>query len=129
MKTPQLQPLARHAGDDYAIPGVRAVFAMAPGGIEALSPDSLRTLHTPVSILLGAADPVAPPASNGKLAAALLPHATLKSLPDVGHYDFLADCTAWGQRKEPLCQHLRVPQQRTHATAIATAEAFFASHL
>lgn len=129
LKTPQMAPLAKHAGDDYAIPGVRAVFVMAPGGIEAIAPASLHTLDTPVSILLGDADPVAPPANNGKLAANLLPHASLKALPGVGHYDFLANCTALGQQQEPLCQHFPVPQQTTHATAIATAEAFFASHL
>ena len=129
LKTPAMAAQAKHAGDDYAIPGVRAVFVMAPGGIEALAPASLRALDTPVSILLGDADPVAPPASNGKLAASSLPHATLKTLPGVGHYDFLADCTATGRQQESLCQHFHVPQQRTHATAIATAEAFFASHL
>jgi predicted dienelactone hydrolase len=129
MKTPAMAMLAKQAGDDYSIPGIRAVFVMAPGGVEALAPASLRTLDTPVSIMLGDADPVAPPASNGKLAAALLPHATLKVLPGVGHYDFLADCTALGKRKEPPCQHIRVSQQRTHDAAIATAEAFFASHL
>ncbi len=129
LKTPAMAALAKHAGDDYAIPGIRAVFVMAPGGIEALAPRSLRTLNTPTSILLGDADPVAPPASNGKLAAASLPHATLKILHGVGHYDFLADCTALGRQQESLCQHFRIPQQRSHATAIATAEAFFASHL
>jgi predicted dienelactone hydrolase len=129
LKTPQMAALAKHAGDDYAIPGVRAVFVMAPGGIQSLAPASLRTLGTPVSILLGDADPVAPPASNGKFAASLLPHATLKILHDVGHYDFLADCTTLGRQQEPLCKHFQVPQQRTHATAIAAAEAFFASQL
>jgi predicted dienelactone hydrolase len=129
LKTPLFAAQAKHAGDDYAIPGIRAVFVMAPGGIEAISPGSLRALDTPVSILLGDADPVAPPASNGKLAARLLPHATLNILRGVGHYDFLADCTALGRQRESLCQHFRVPQQRTHAEAIATAEAFFASHL
>jgi predicted dienelactone hydrolase len=129
MKTPEMAPQAKHAGDDYAIPGVRAAFVMAPGGIEALAPRSLRAIDTPVSILLGDADPVAPPASNGELAATSLPHATLKALHGVGHYDFLADCTALGRQQEPLCRHFRVPQQRTHATAIATAEAFFESHL
>lgn len=129
LKTPQMAALAKHAGDDYAIPGVRAVFMMAPGGIEALAPASLQAVDTPVSILLGEADPVAPPASNGELAARLLPHATLKTLKGVGHYDFLADCTALGRQQEPLCKHFQVPQERTHATAIATAEAFFASHL
>lgn len=129
LKAPAMAALAKHAGDDYAIPGVRAVFVMAPGGIEALAPASLRALHTPVSILLGDADPVAPPASNGELAASLLPNASLKALPGVGHYDFLADCTVLGRQQEPPCQQIHVSQQHTHATAIATAEAFFASHL
>jgi pimeloyl-ACP methyl ester carboxylesterase len=121
LKTPAPAALAKHTGDDYAIPGIRAVFVMAPG--------SLHALGTPVSILLGDADTVAPPPSNGKLAATLLSHATLTALPGAGHYDFLADCTARGRQQEPPCQHIRVPQQRTHATAIATAEAFFDSHL
>lgn len=129
LKTPAMAALAKHAGDDYAIPGVRAMFLMAPGGIEALAPASLHALSTPVTILLGDADAVAPPASNGKLAATLLPHASLDVLHEAGHYDFLADCTAQGRRKESLCQHFQVPQERTHATAIATAKAFFANHL
>jgi predicted dienelactone hydrolase len=129
LKSPQMAPLAKHAGDDYAIPGIRAVFVMAPGGIEALAPASLRALRTPVSILLGDADAVAPPASNGRLAASSLPHATLRALPGVGHYDFLGDCTAAGRQQVALCRHIDVPQAQTHATAIAAAEAFFARHL
>jgi len=129
LKTPPLAALAKHAGDDYAIPDVRAVFVMAPGAIEAIAPSSLHALDTPIGILLGDADPVAPPASNGRLAATLLPHATLKVLPGVGHYDFLADCTALGVEHEPLCKQFHVPQSTTHAMAIATAQAFFADHL
>jgi predicted dienelactone hydrolase len=129
LKRPAFAAQAKLAGDDYSIPGIKAVFLMAPGAIEAITPASLRGLKTPVSILLGDADPVAPPRSNGVLAARLLPNATLKILHDVGHYDFLADCTAAGRQQVPLCQHLKVPQQRTHATDIATAEAFFSAHL
>ncbi len=127
LKQPVLAAQAKHAGDDYSIPGIKAVFLMAPGAIVAITPASLRALKTPVSIVLGDADPVAPPRSNGELAAQLLPHATLKALHDAGHYDFLADCTAAGRRQVPPCQHLKVSQQRTHATAIAIAEAFFSA--
>ncbi|WP_426700095.1 alpha/beta hydrolase family protein [Rhodanobacter sp. Col0626] len=127
LKQPVFAAQAKLAGDDYSIPGIKAVFLMAPGAIEAITPASLRVLKTPTSILLGDADPVAPPRSNGDLAAQRLPHATLKALHDVGHYDFLADCTAAGRQQVPLCQHLKVPQQRTHATAIAAAEAFFSA--
>lgn len=129
LKTPAMAALAKHSGDDYAIPGVRAVFLMAPGGIEALAPASLRTLTTPVSILFGDADTVAPPASNGQLAADSLPHAALRIMHGVGHYDFLARCTALGRQREALCQHMGAPQSRTHASAIADARAFFAQQL
>lgn len=126
LQTPQMAALAKHAGDDYAIPGVRAIFLMAPGGIEALAPASLHALTTPVRVVFGDADTVAPPASNGQLAADSLPHAALRILHGVGHYDFLAGCTALGRQREPLCRHMDVPQSRTHARAIAEAAAFFA---
>lgn len=129
LKQPVFAAQAKHAGDDYSIAGIKAVFLMAPGAVEAITPASLRALKTPVSILLGDADPVAPPPTNGKLAARLLPDVALKILHGVGHYDFLADCTAAGRRKVPLCRRIRVPQRRTHAMAIATAEAFFSAHL
>jgi len=129
LKKPPMAALAKHAGDDYVTPGIRAVFVMAPGGIEAIAPASLRALTMPVSILLGGADTVAPPASNGRLAATSLPHAALKVLPGVGHYDFLGDCTAAGRQQMALCRGFQVSPSRTHAAAIATAEAFFASHL
>jgi len=127
LKKPEFAAQAKLAGDDYSIPGVKALFLMAPGAIEAITPASLRALKTPTTIVLGDADPVAPPSSNGVLAAQLLPNATLRKLHDVGHYDFLADCTAAGRQQVPPCEHLDVPQQRTHATAIALANAFFAA--
>src|ERR1700728_5266212 len=47
-------------------------------------------------ILLGDADKVAPPATNGEVAAALIPGAKLTTMQHVGHYDFLAECTPAG---------------------------------
>lgn len=127
LKEPAFAAQAKLAGDDYAIPGIKAVFLMAPGAIEAITPASLRALKTPTAIVLGDADPVAPPKSNGELAAQLLPNATLETLHDVGHYDFLAECTAAGRQQVPPCEHLKVPQPRTHAAAIALANAFFSA--
>jgi predicted dienelactone hydrolase len=117
-----------HAGDDYAIPGVRAVFAMAPVLVQALDPDSLRHIAVPVSIVLGDVDTVAPPATNALAAAALIPSARLTQSPGVGHYDFLADCTAAGRKIVPICQ-TAVPQQATHAVAIDAALSLFAATL
>ncbi|HWU67644.1 MAG TPA: hypothetical protein VN046_02105 [Stenotrophobium sp.] len=56
LKASQMVALAKHAAAaDYAIPGLRAVFMMAPSEIEALAPTSLRSPGTPVSMVLGGA--------------------------------------------------------------------------
>ncbi|MFC5740883.1 alpha/beta hydrolase family protein [Dyella tabacisoli] len=123
-----LAALTAHAGDDHSITGVKAVFVMAPGPIQGLEPDTLKALKTPVAIILGNADKVALPGTNGDTAARLLPHATLKTLPDVGHYDFLGNCTETGLKEEPLCA-LKLPQDGTHDAAIAMAKALFAKNL
>ncbi len=123
-RAPAIAADIAHAGDDYTIPGVRAVFAIAPALVQALDPDSLRHFGVPVSIVLGDADTVAPPATNGLVADELIPNAQLIQLPRVGHYDFLADCTQAGRMIAPTCR-TAVPQQATHAAAIRAALAFF----
>lgn len=108
----------RHAGNAPNIPHVKAIVVMAPAVIQGLDPASLKKLATPVSILLGDQDSVAPPDSNGKAAAALLPNARLDVLPGVGHYDFLATCTADGPAD--LCGAAR-HQTVAHMAAVAAA--------
>ena len=74
-------------------------------------------MRTPVAIILGDADKVAPPGTNGEVAAALIPGAKLTVLPRVGHYDFLAECTPAGDaavRSVPT----DVPRAATHKAAI-----------
>ena len=115
-------------GDDHSIPGVRAVFAIAPAPMQTLEPASLRADDTPVAIILGDADPVAAPDTNGRLAARDLPHAELKELAGVGHYDFLATCTPAGVTSVPACAD-KVAQDPTHQAAIGMALAFFARTL
>ena len=113
-----------HAKDDHAIPGVKAAFVMAPGIVQSLDPESLRRMRLPVAILLGDADKVAPPATNGEVAAALIPGARLTVLPHVGHYDFLAECTPAGDAVVPVCP-TEVPRAATHKAAIDDALALF----
>ena len=117
-----------HSADDHALPRVRAVFALAPALVQALDPDSLRRIGVPVSIVLGDADPVASPATNGLVAGALIPGARVTVLPGVGHYDFVADCTQAGRAVIPICRTV-VPQEPTHAAAIDAALALFAATL
>jgi predicted dienelactone hydrolase len=128
LNSPELAPEAAHSGDDHAIHGVRAAFAIAPAIVQAFDPASLKMDETPVAIILGDADPVAPPDTNGRIAARDLPHAELKTLPEVGHYDFLAACTPAGVAATPLCAD-KAPQEPTHQAAIDMALAFFAKTL
>jgi predicted dienelactone hydrolase len=124
LASPDLATEATHAGDDHAIPGVRAAFAIAPAVVQALPPEGLARIKVPVAIILGDADRVAPPETNGLVAAKAIPHAELKVLPGVGHYDFLSTCTPAGMASVPICT-AKVPQDQSHQAAIDMALAFF----
>lgn len=127
-KSPALAPEEAHSGDDHSIPGVRAAFAIAPAIIQAIDPASLKADQTPIGIILGDADPVAPPDTNGRVATRDLPHVEFEQLPGVGHYDFLATCTPAGVAAIPICAD-KVPQDPTHQAAIDFALAFFGKQL
>ena len=124
LASPPLAAEAAHAGDDHTIGGVRAAFAIAPAMVQALPPTDLARIRVPVAIILGDADPVAPPGTNGLVAAKAIPHAELKVLPGVGHYDFLGTCTVAGVAAMPLCA-IAAPQDQTHRAAIDMAVDFF----
>jgi predicted dienelactone hydrolase len=122
--SPELAAEEARAGADHRVPEVRAAFAIAPAIVQQMTPESLRRIPVPVAIILGDADPVAPPATNGLAAASDIPGAQLKVLPGVGHYDFLATCTPAGLVKVPVC-NAKVPQDDSHQAAIDMALAFF----
>ena len=127
-RQPDIATEIAHAGDDYAIPGARAVFALAPALVQAFDPGSLQGLRIPIAIVLGEADTVAPPATNGLVAGALIPEARVTQLPGVGHYDFLSDCTDAGRAAVPICR-TAMPQEETHVAALDAARALFAATL
>jgi predicted dienelactone hydrolase len=121
---PAIAEEAAHADDAFAVPGVKAVFVMAPAIIQSFDPETLKDLRLPVGIILGDADRVAPAATNGEVAAAAIPGARLRVLPGVGHYDFLADCTPAGDAALSFCP-TAVPRPATHEAAIRDALALF----
>jgi predicted dienelactone hydrolase len=124
LKRPDIQADMAHASDDHSIEQVRAVFVMAPALVQALDPASLERMHRPVEIMLGDLDTTAPPATNGLVAARMIPDASLIRLPGVGHLDFLSTCTELGIARVPICK-TDVPQAETHERAIRAAEVFF----
>jgi predicted dienelactone hydrolase len=127
--SPALAPWISHADDARALPGVRALFLLAPAIVQAFAPEQLSSLQVPVSIVLGAADEVAPPTSNGEAAKALIPGATLIRLADVGHYDFLSTCTAAGVQQLPALCTAATPRAETHRRTVDAATGFFEAAL
>ncbi|MEW5684857.1 MAG: alpha/beta hydrolase [Pseudomonadota bacterium] len=128
LRTPALAAELQHAGDDYALPGVRAAFVMAPAIVQELTPDSLARMRTKVALVAGDADVTAPAATNAEVAARHARGAALTLLPGVGHYDFLSACTPAGVARVPLCS-AKVPQEATHKVAVDAALALFGETL
>jgi len=127
--TPELAPWVAESAQDRRIPNVRAVFLMAPAIVQAFEPGELGRLEIPVSVVVGEADSIASPATNSRVIAEANGKVRLQALPSVGHYDFLADCTALGrERVGPPCEVV-ADKGPTHQAAIRQATELFDSAL
>jgi predicted dienelactone hydrolase len=83
---------------------IKAVFAMAPGIIQAFGMDAagLRQLAVPTYITVGAGDTQAPPKDNADFAARHIAHAELDVLPGrVDHDIFVNECNEEGKNEFP----------------------------
>ena len=121
---PEIAREMLHAGGDMTIAGVKAAYVMAPALVQSLDFSTLRALHAPVRIILGAADRVAPPSTNGEQAGAAIPGANLRVLRGVGHYDFVADCAEAGDASLDVCA-TGVSRAETHGIVADDAIGFF----
>jgi predicted dienelactone hydrolase len=128
LQDPAMAALEAHGSDDHSLPAVKAVFAIAPALVQALTPDSLQAIKRPVTIVAGDADTVAPPDTNARVVAKLIPKAQLHMVPGAGHYAFLATCTAFGVANVPVCAQAG-PQDQAHRLAIEQAKALFSRAL
>ena len=116
--------------------GLTGIFMKAVGGVwdgfkwvakKAFDFATVKRIHIPVEIVLGSADPIAPPGTNGELLARLIPGARLKVFPAVGHYDFLSECGPAGAKDAAAYCTDGVGTKRadTHASTVAAAIEFF----
>jgi predicted dienelactone hydrolase len=83
---------------------VKAVFAMAPGIIQAFGMDEagLRQLTVPTYIVVGARDTQTPPKDNAEFAARYIPHAELNVIAGaVDHEIFVNECNEDGKNELP----------------------------
>jgi len=90
--------LAR-SNESYRDPRVHAIFAIAPAVGFTLTPDSLHAMRVPVEIVVGSADPIAPPKDNADYIRSHIRGAKETILPNVVHYTFLDTCTAAGKQQ------------------------------
>jgi len=123
LKDPEIMAATARAPDDHSVAPVKAVFAMAPADVQGLTPQSVERMQRPVSIVAGDADVVAPPTTNAKVAAQLIPGARLEMVPQAGHYVFLSTCTA-GLRFVPACAQATA-QEAAHRIALSRALELF----
>jgi predicted dienelactone hydrolase len=85
-------------------PRVKAVLAMAPAIGFAFSDASLRSIHIPVSIAVGAGDNIVDPKTNAERYARLIPGAQLKIFPgSANHYIFGTLCKPSGEKALDSC--------------------------
>ena len=117
---------AQHLRDDR----VKAVFAMAPGVIQAFGMDAegLRQTRVPVHLIVGAADRATPADENAAFAALHIPQAQLQLLPGpVGHELFTNECDADGRDNyaESCVDAPGVNRADLHQTIGEAAVAFF----
>lgn len=120
------ESLAR-SGDSFRDPRIRAIFAIAPALGFTLTPESLHAMRLPVEVVVGSADPIAPPAQSADLIRAHVRGARETVIPGVAHYTFLDTCTAAGrQTLHPFCDDPPgIDRQAIHTQVGESAVQFF----
>ncbi|MBV8914570.1 MAG: hypothetical protein JOZ05_16210 [Acetobacteraceae bacterium] len=124
------------AGPALAVadPRVKAIFAMAPGVVQAFGMDAegLRQLAVPAFLAVGEADGQTPPADNAVFAAEHIPGARLWVIPGpVGHEIFTNECDEEGRNEFPeaCVDHPGVDRHALHEQIAAAALDFFRTNL
>ncbi len=119
---------------DVADPRIKAVFAMAPGIIQAFGMDEagLHELKVPTYLIVGARDTQTPPDENAEFAAQNIPGSELNILPgDVDHEIFTNECNQIGRDEFPeaCIDAPGVDRAALHREIAGAANRFFDSHL
>jgi len=122
-QNPAYRRQTANARADHSLPGIRAVFAIAPV-VQALDATSLTAMRVPVSILVGEKDVTVPAETQARIAERLIPGARLEVMPGVTHYSFLPVCSAPARSEVRICRDAD-RQEEAHEHAIAAALALF----
>ena len=127
-------PLDAAPALDVADARIKAVFAMAPGVIQAFGMDEtgLHALKVPTYLTVGARDTQTPPDENAEFAARNIPGAELNVIPgDVDHEIFVNECNQIGRDEFPgaCIDAPSVDRAAIHRDIADAATRFFDAHL
>ena len=116
------------AGHSYRDRRVKAVYAIAPVLRAAFDTDSLEKISIPVRLTVGSDDRQAVPELNAYPLKVAIPRASLRELPQVGHYTFLAPCNIQGKLLvSQLCvDESGIDREEVHQQVATDALNFFA---
>jgi predicted dienelactone hydrolase len=124
---PVVQESLRHAGNSYRDPRIKRVFSIAPALGGGFTRTGLGKIRIPVFIIVGQADKVTPAVTNAQRYAQFINTEKLVVLPgEVGHYTFLAECSAHGKRVLDICRDApSVDRAKVHERVAQEAFRFF----
>ncbi len=113
---------------------VKAVFAMAPGDIQAFGMDKegLQQLKIPTYIIVGASDTQTPVKENAEFAAKYIPNVKLQVIPcRVDHEIFVNECDQMGKDlfSEACIDAPGIDRAKYHETIGLTALKFFDTNM
>lgn len=119
------------SGHSYRDARVKAVYAIAPVLRAAFDTNSLENISIPVRLTVGSEDRQAVPELSAYPLQDSIPQASLRELPQVGHYTFLAPCTMRGKFfVSQLCvDESGIDRAEIHHQVAADALSFFSQTL
>ncbi|HIF96430.1 MAG TPA: peptidase [Myxococcales bacterium] len=115
------------ANNDWREERIRAVYAIAPAVLAALSQSGAAQIEIPLRIAVGDKDTMAPLATNAQPFSESAPEAELWILSGVDHYTFLGPC-GWAGKLvlgEICAESPQLPRNQTLERVAADASAFF----
>jgi predicted dienelactone hydrolase len=124
---PVVKESLHHAGDSYRDPRIKRVFAIAPALGGGFTKAGLSRIKIPVFIIVGQADKVTPVFTNAQRYAQFIRTEKMIVLTGaVGHYTFLAECSAHGKSILDICRDApSVDRVKVHERVAPEALRFF----
>ncbi|MGB0507296.1 MAG: alpha/beta hydrolase family protein, partial [Pikeienuella sp.] len=81
-------------GQDVTEARIKAIVALDPGGVPAMTVESLKAIMVPTLIIgAGRTPEILNPDHEAAFAAQIVPGAEYALMPEAGHFDFLGPCT------------------------------------